>query len=100
MSEELRMNEEDISNIVMLEDENGNPVPMQFLDLIEYQGAEYVVFYPCNEEEQDGEVIILQILPGDDPEEEAYVSVEDEATLEAVFEIFKDKFKDHITFAE
>jgi uncharacterized protein YrzB (UPF0473 family) len=100
MSEELRMNEEDISNIVMLEDENGNPVPMQFLDLIEYQGAEYVVFYPCNEEEQDGEVIILQILPGDDPEEEAYVSVEDEATLEAVFAIFKEKFKDHITFAD
>ena len=100
MSEELRMNEEDISNIVMLEDENGNPVPMQFLDLIEYQGAEYVVFYPCNEEEQDGEVIILQILPGDDPEEEAYVSVEDEATLEAVFAIFKKKFKDHITFAD
>ena len=100
MSEELRMNEEEVSNIVMLEDENGNPVPMQFLDLIEYQGAAYVVFYPCNEEEQDGEVIILQILPGDDPEEEAYVSVEDEATLEAVFAIFKKKFKDHITFAD
>ena len=100
MSEELRTSEEELSNIVMLEDENGNPVPMQLLDLIAYQGAEYVVFYPCEEADQDGEVIILQIVPGEEPEEESYVTPESEEVLDAVFEIFKEKFKDHITFAD
>lgn len=98
MSEERGM--EELDNVIILEDEDGNPVSMEFLDLIEHEGEEYVVLYPCEEEEQDGEVVILQIAETDDPEEEAHVSTDDEKTVNAVFELFKEKFKDQFNFAE
>ena len=102
MSEERSMNElgneDELDYVVTLEDEEGNPIPMHFLDLIEYQGEEYVLFLPCDED--DSEVVILRVAESDDPEEEAYVGVDDDETLNAVFKMFKDKFKDHITFAD
>ena len=36
---------EEIDNVIILNDENGNPVSFEFLDLIEYDGAEYVVLW-------------------------------------------------------
>lgn len=98
MSEERGM--EELDNVIILEDEDGNPVSMEFLDLIEYEGEEYAVFYPCDDTDQEGEVIILRIVETDGPEEEAYVSTDDEETVNAVFELFKEKFKDQFNFAE
>ena len=42
----------DISNVVVLNDENGAEVRFEFLDLIPYGGHEYVVLMPM--EEDDG----------------------------------------------
>lgn len=92
---------EDESNIVVLNDEEGNEIKFEFLDLIEYESEEYVVLLPIDEdgENEDGEVVILK-LEDTDTDEEAYVSVDDEVTLNAVFEIFKDKFKDEFNFTD
>ena len=89
------------SNIVVLNDEHGNEIKFEFLDLIEYESEEYVVLLPIDEdgENDDGEVVILK-LEDSDTDEESYVSVDDEATLNAVFEIFKDKFKDEFNFTD
>ena len=52
-------------------------------------------------EEDADEVVILRLEEvGDDPEVESYVSVEDEDTLNAVFEIFKQKFQDAFNFVD
>lgn len=92
---------EELNNIVVLNDENGNEIEFEFVDMIEYQNKEYVVLLPVGDDEEDGEVVILQAEPGDeDSDEEAYISVEDEAVLEAVFEIFKEKFKEEFNFTE
>lgn len=85
----------EIDNIIVLNDEDGNEVEFEFLDLIEYQDKEYVVLLPVDDE--DDEVVILMLEPGD---EEAYVSVEDDQVLQAVFEIFKEKFKDEFNFTD
>ena len=92
---------DDESNIVVLNDENGNEVKFEFLDLIEYESEEYVVLLPIDEdgENDDGEVVILK-LEDSDTDEESYVSVDDETVLNAVFEIFKDKFKDEFNFTD
>ena len=92
---------EDESNIVVLNDEDGNEIRFEFLDLIEYESEEFVVLLPIDEdgENDDGEVVILK-LEDSDTDEESYVSVDDEATLNAVFEIFKDKFKDEFNFTD
>lgn len=104
MDEENNEFDENVSNIIILNDENGNEVQFEFLDLIEYESEEYVVLLPVMEEddkEDDGEVVILKVDDSDeDSDEESYVSVDNEETLTAVFEIFKDKFKDEFNFTD
>lgn len=84
-------------NIVTLNDEFGNEVQFEFLDLVEYNGEEYVVLLPADDE--DGEVVILKVEELDD-DKDSYTSVEDEDILMAVFQIFKNKFKDEFDFEE
>ena len=54
------------------------------------------------EDSEPDEVVILQLEKSDDEnaEEETYVSVDDESILNAVFEIFKEKFKDEFNFVD
>lgn len=54
---------EELDNILVLNDEEGNEVEFEFLDLIEYEGEEYVVLLPVDEEETEepGEVVILKL---------------------------------------
>ena len=94
---------EDLDNIVILNDEEGNEVKFEFLDLIDYEDEEYIVLLPMTEEgeEEDGEVVILKVEDVDEEtDEESYVSVEDEDTLNKVFEIFKERFKDDFDFVD
>lgn len=94
---------EELDNIVVLNDEDGNEVKFEFLDLVELDNEEYVVLLPVTEEgeEEEGEVVILKLEDTDEEsEEESYVGVEDEETLAKVFEIFKEKFKDEFDFVD
>ncbi len=95
---------EELDNIVILNDEEGNEVKFEFLDLVELEDEEYVVLLPVTEEgeEEEGEVVILKVEDTDDEEadEESYVSIEDEEILNKVFEIFKEKFKDDFDFVD
>ncbi len=93
---------EELDNIVILNDEEGNEVKFEFLDLIELDDEEYVVLLPMVEDdEEEGEVVILKVEDTDeDSEEESYISVEDETVLNKVFEIFKEKFKDDFDFVD
>lgn len=101
---ENNLDGEELDNIIVLNDEDGNEVKFEFLDLVELDDEEYVVLLPVTEEgeEEDGEVVILKLEDNDDEdsEEESYVSVEDEDVLNKVFEIFKEKFKDDFDFVD
>ena len=94
---------EELDNIVILNDEEGNEVKFEFLDLVELDNEEYVVLLPIAEEgeEEEGEVVILKIEDtNEETEEESYVSVDDEEVLNKVFEVFKEKFKDEFDFVD
>lgn len=102
MDKEMNENpemEEELDNIIVLNDEEGNEVQFEFLDLIEFDGEEYIILLPVDEEET-GEVVILQVEDTESEEEESYISVEDEEILNNVFEIFKEKFKDEFDFID
>ena len=98
--------EEELSdNIITLTDEEGKESNFELLDLVELDNEEYVVLLPVDDEESEepGEVVILKVEDSDDDEnenEESYVSVEDEETLNKVFEMFKEKFKDEFDFVD
>ena len=91
---------EELDNIIVLNDEDGNEIEFEFLDLIEYEGEEYVVLLPNDEEDDAGEVVILKLEDTDSEDEESYVSVDDEEVLQNVFDIFKEKFKDEFNFID
>lgn len=103
MSEDINTpnNGEELDNIIILNDENGNEVKFEFLDLMEYEGEEYIILLPTEEGEDNDEVVILKVEDvEDDPDMETYVSIDDEDTLNAVFEMFKEKFKDEFDFVD
>ena len=94
---------EEDENIISLNDENGNEVSFEFLDLIYYYSEQYVVLLPLEDlEEDNGEVVILKLedSEGEDEDLESYVSVDDENVLKEVFKIFKEKFKDEFNFQD
>ncbi len=88
--------EEEVS-ILTLTDEHGEDIDFEYLDCIEYQGKEYLILLPAEAEEM--EIVILEIQPVDE-ENENYLAVEDEAVLDAVYAIFKDRYKDVLTFED
>ena len=89
-----------MDNIITLNSESGE-VRFEFLDLVEYNGDEFVLLLPADDPDESGEVVILKLDTIDeDAEEESYIGVEDEDTLQAVFNIFKDKFKDEFDFED
>lgn len=88
-------------NIIVLTDEDGVDVEFEFCASIEYEGNEYVVLLPVDDEE--GEVVILQVLEAenaDEDDEATYVSVEDDDVLQAVFDLFKEQAGDEFDFAD
>lgn len=89
--------EEEESNLLSLTDENGVESTFEYLDVIEYEGKEYLILLPVDDD--NGEVVILEIEPVDE-ENENYLSVSDEALLNAVYDIFKEKYKDILTFED
>ena len=50
-------------------------------------------------EEESSEIVILEVEPVDE-ELENYLSVSDEAVLDAVYGIFKERFQDVLTFED
>ena len=93
MEEELEQG----ADIIVLKDEEGRDVRFEFLDLLEYDGEEYVIL--MQEDDDSGEVVILR-LEGEDEEGEDYVTVEDEETLDQVYELFRKKHRDDYHFID
>ena len=96
MADEILMDEmENEAPLITLEDEEGNEIEFEFLDIVEYEGEEYIVLIA--NDENDDEVGILKINPIDEDTEE-YLSIEDEDLLDKLFDIFKKKYDGDIKF--
>lgn len=75
--------------IIVLEDDLGNEQEFEFIDVVEYDGEEYILLIENDDEAED--VVILKIESVDD-ETETYVGIDDEELLNNVFEVFKAKY--------
>lgn len=92
-NEEILQEEE--SSILTLTDENGEDTNFEYLDCVEYEGIEYLVLMP----EETSEIVILEVEPVDE-ENENYLAVEDQTILDAVYGIFKERYKDVLQFED
>ena len=90
-------NLEQEESILTLTDENGQDMDFEYLDCLPYEGKESLVLMPADE--PSTEIVILEVEPVDE-ENENYLAVEDEAILDAVYGLFKEKYKDILTFEE
>ncbi len=79
--------------IITLTDNSGEEESFGFLDLIEYEGEEFIVLYPMNDEE--GQVLILKVEEDATSDEyDSYVGIEDDELVQAVFQAYIEKHKD------
>lgn len=93
--------EENFDGIIHLKDAEGNDVNFEFLDLVEYEGSEYAVLMEIDaSEENEDSVVILRIEQTENEDEEAFVGVDDEEVLDAVFNLFREKFADVFQFED
>ena len=94
MADDIKNNipEEELpEGIIELTDEDGVVNQFEYLTTIQYEGEEYIVLMLVEDEEQDdeeGEVLILKIEKDPETDEDIYVSVEDEEVNQKVFEQF------------
>lgn len=84
-------------DIVALEDEEGNVIRFQFLEMVETDGKPYAVLMPLEDEEDEGGVVIVEIVDLG-LETEHYDAVTDEVLLDRIFEQFRTEFADSYEF--
>ena len=88
--------EEEIENYITLTDDDGNEVSFEIIGTVEYEEHLYAVLLPFDDE--DDEVVILEVIPGETPEEDDFVSVNDDELLGKVFEEFKKNYDGEYEF--
>lgn len=91
--------EEDEPVILQLQGENGEVVEFELIGTISHEGNEYVAMIPADME--DDNICFLSVTPDpDDPESELFNGVKDEALVNTLYELFKEKYKDDFNFTD
>ena len=81
-------------NLITLYDEDGNEVPFEFLDYIEYDHCKYVALLPLAGDLENAEVLILQLVENESTGEQDFDIVEDSKLLNKLYRQFQFNFRD------
>ncbi|MDO5111314.1 MAG: DUF1292 domain-containing protein [Clostridia bacterium] len=91
------MNE--LDNLITITDGDGNEIDFEMLDILAYQGTDYAVLLPLDDESDPPEVTILEVVHADSEEgDDTLRGLDDEVLLQAVFDAFMEKNKDTFDF--
>lgn len=83
----------DEDSFITLTDEDGNEVDFLLLDVMEYEGADYMVLMPLTDEDGEEDEEELFFLRAEKTEEgEIYSSIEDQALLNAIADAYEKEF--------
>lgn len=94
-------NQEEMNSIISLTDEQGNEVQFELLDVVPYNGNEYIAIVPAEEEDEDGDMVQLyRIVPDENGDTETYVGLESEEELNAVYSEFQSRNAEFFDFAD
>ena len=81
--------------LISLEGFDGKAAEFDFLDDCSLDGPEYIALI---DNADDADVVVILQINQIDEETEEYVSIDDEDTLNKVFELFKKKYEGDINF--
>ena len=75
------------SNLIQLQDENGKDVDFELVMTLEHEGERYIVLEATEDMDdcKQGEAIILKVIQ-DENGDDVYATIEDEAEFQAVFD--------------
>ncbi|MCI6651853.1 MAG: DUF1292 domain-containing protein [Ruminococcus sp.] len=82
--------------IFTLEDDLGNEVEFELLDVITYKNEEYAVLVENIPDVKDFTILKIDSI---DDKEEVYVGIDDEALVQKIFDIFKKNHPDDFNYA-
>lgn len=82
--------------IFTLEDDLGNEVEFELLDVINYKNEEYAVLVENIPDVKDFTILKIDSI---DDKEEVYVGIDDEALVQKIFDIFKKNHPDDFNYA-
>lgn len=82
--------------ILALTDDGGNEFPFAVIDRVGYRGRNYIVLLPVDDPDCD-EFLIMRVNEVSRGREE-YLTIEDEATLQAVFRAFQERHQGEYEF--
>ena len=83
----------DEDSFITMTDENGNEVDFLLLDVMEYEGCDYMVLMPLTDEDGAEDEEELFFLRAERTEEgEIYSSIEDEDLLKAIADAYEKDF--------
>lgn len=91
------MDEEVPENYITLTDDEGNDISFEIISTVDYEGHLYAVMIPFDDE--DDEVVILEIIPTENPDESEFLSVDDDDLLGEIFEEFKKNYDGEYDFS-
>lgn len=84
------------SDFITIADEDGKEYELEVLTTVEYNGASYLAVVPADADEGEGlEVSILRSTDEDD--EPLLCAIEDEAELQAVYDLIMDSLYEEET---
>ena len=74
---------------ITLTDQDGSEIEFEVLDVVPYEGREYAVLLPVDDESDQPEAVILELFAAEEEDQEDVLQgVDDQAILEAVFALF------------
>ncbi len=79
------MTEEEKTDIIETVDEEGNTITFKLFDVIAFEGKEYALLLPLDEEDSDDPELVLMRLISED-EEYSFETIDDEEEFEKVSE--------------
>ena len=87
---------EDDENYITLTDDDGNDVSFEIIGSVEYSERIFLVAIPFDEEDED--LVIIEVIEGDEEDSEEFIAVEDETLAMAVYEEFKKNYEGEYEF--
>jgi len=86
--------EDQMQNIVELIDENDQVVSFEHIMTLDYDGREYIILAPIDQDpdSEEDEVVILRVEQ-DENGDDYYASIDDEDELEEVFSAVNEVFE-------
>lgn len=79
----------DINKVIVLSDDVGNEMEIEYIDSTDFEGERYALFMPL--ENDDDEVIIMR-YDNVSKDYDSFIPVEDKRILEGVYEKLREKY--------